>query len=304
MRLAAIDIGSNAARLLISDAVTNEQGKTQFQKLNLVRVPLRLGFDVFEDNTISPEKENMIIKTIRSYKLLTDVYGVEYMKACATSAMRDAVNGRDIIRKVKDETGIDIEIISGDAEASLIYENHVAENMDKEHSYLYIDVGGGSTELTFFADGRLVFKRSFNIGTIRILKKQVDEFMWDEMRDFIKRETKGHEGDMVAIGSGGNINKVFSISKRKEGKPLHLDLLKDYYRELSSFSLEERIRIYKMREDRADVIVPALLIYVNVMKWANIEEIYVPKIGLADGLIQHLYYEVEKSNKKQAFAKR
>jgi exopolyphosphatase / guanosine-5'-triphosphate,3'-diphosphate pyrophosphatase len=300
MRLAAIDIGSNAARLLISDAFINEQGKAQFQKLNLVRVPLRLGFDVFEDNIISEEKENMIIKTIRSYKLLTDVYGVEYMKACATSAMRDASNGREIMRKVKEDTGVDIEIITGDAEASLIYENHVAENMDKEHSYLYIDVGGGSTELTFFADARLMFKRSFNIGTIRILKKQVDEFMWDEMRDFIKRETKTHERDMVAIGSGGNINKVFSMSKRKEGKPLHLDLLKDYYRELNSFSLQERIRIYKMREDRADVIVPALLIYVNVMKWANIEEIYVPKIGLADGLIQHLYYEVEKTkNKKQ-----
>jgi exopolyphosphatase/guanosine-5'-triphosphate,3'-diphosphate pyrophosphatase len=298
MRLAAIDIGSNAARLLISDAFINDQGKTQFQKLNLVRVPLRLGFDVFEDNLISEEKENMIIKTIRSYKLLTDVYGVEYMKACATSAMRDATNGPQIMRKVKDETGIDIEIITGDAEASLIYENHVAENMDKEHSYLYIDVGGGSTELTFFADGRLVFKRSFNIGTIRILKKQVDEFMWDEMRDFIKRETRGHERDMVAIGSGGNINKVFSISKRKEGKPLHLDLLKDYYRELSSFSVEERIRIYKMREDRADVIVPALLIYVNVMKWSNIEEIYVPKIGLADGLIQHLYQEVKSEKSK------
>jgi len=297
MRLAAIDIGSNAARLLISDAFTNEQGKPQFQKLNLVRVPLRLGFDVFEDNVISEERENMIIKTIRSYKLLTDVYGVEYMKACATSAMRDASNGAEIIRKVKEDTGVEIEIITGDAEASLIYENHVAENMDKEHSYLYIDVGGGSTELTFFADGRLIFKRSFNIGTIRILKKQVDEFMWDEMRDFIKRETKGHEGDMVAIGSGGNINKVFSISKRKEGKPLQLDLLKDYYRELGSFSLEERIRIYKMREDRADVIVPALMIYVNVMKWSNIEEIYVPKIGLADGLIQHLYYEVEKRQK-------
>lgn len=294
MRLAAIDIGSNAARLLISDAFPNEQGKIQFQKLNLVRVPLRLGFDVFEDNVISHEKENMIIKTIRSYKLLADVYGVEYMKACATSAMRDASNGREIIRKVKEDTGVEIEIITGEAEASLIYENHVAENMDKEHSYLYIDVGGGSTELTFFADGRLIFKRSFNIGTIRLLKKQVDEFMWDEMRDFIKRETKGHEGDMVAIGSGGNINKVFSISKRKEGKPLQLDLLKDYYRELGSFSLEERIRIYKMREDRADVIVPALMIYVNVMKWSNIEEIYVPKIGLADGLIQHLYYEVEK----------
>ena len=283
MRLAAIDIGSNAARLLISDATTNDQGKTQFQKLNLIRVPLRLGFDVFEDNHISTEKEEMIIKTIRSYKLLIDVYGVEHMKACATSAMRDAGNGPEIIRKVKEDTGIDIEIITGDAEASLIYENHVAENMDKEHSYLYIDVGGGSTELTFFADGNLVFKRSFNIGTIRILKKQVDEFMWDEMRDFIKRETRGHEKDMVAIGSGGNINKVFSISKRKEGKPLQLDLLKDYYRELSSFSVVDRIRIYKMREDRADVIVPALSIYVNVMRWANIQDIYVPKIGLADG---------------------
>jgi len=300
MRLAAIDIGSNAARLLISDATTNDQGKTQFQKLNLVRVPLRLGFDVFEDNTISKEREDMIIKTIWSYKLLIEVYGVEYMKACATSAMRDATNGIEIIKKVKDDTGIEIEIISGDAEASLIYENHIAENLDKEHSYLYIDVGGGSTELTFFADGKLAFKRSFNIGTIRILKKQVDEFMWDEMRDFIKRETKGHERDMVAIGSGGNINKVFSISKRKEGKPLQLDLLKDYYRELSSFSVEERIRIYKLREDRADVIVPALSIYVNVMRWADIQEIYVPKIGLADGLIQHLYAEVksQKSNVK------
>jgi len=298
MRLAAIDIGSNAARLLISDAITNEQGKTQFQKLNLVRVPLRLGFDVFEDNTISEEREEMILKTIRSYKLLIDVYGVEYMKACATSAMRDASNGPEIIKKVKEETGIEIEIITGDAEASLIYENHVAENMDKDHSYLYIDVGGGSTELTFFADGNLVFKRSFNIGTIRILKKQVDEFMWDEMRDFIKRETKGHERDMVAIGSGGNINKVFSISKRKEGKPLQLDLLKDYYRELNSFTLEDRMRIYKMREDRADVIVPALSIYVNVMRWANIQEIYVPKIGLADGLIQHLYGEVKSQKLK------
>lgn len=293
MRLAAIDIGSNAARLLISDAITNEQGKTQFQKLNLVRVPLRLGFDVFENNRISQERENMIIKTIRSYKLLTDVYGVEYMKACATSAMRDALNGQAIIRRVKEETGIEIEIITGDTEASLIYENHVAENMDTGHSYLYIDVGGGSTELTFFADGRLEFKRSFNIGTIRILKHQVDEFMWDEMRDYIKRETRNHVGDIAAIGSGGNINKVFSLSKRKEGKPLQLDLLKDYYRELSSFSLHERIRIYNMREDRADVIVPALSIYINVMKWAGIEEIHVPKIGLADGLIQHLFEQVK-----------
>jgi exopolyphosphatase/guanosine-5'-triphosphate,3'-diphosphate pyrophosphatase len=295
MRLAAIDIGSNAARLLISEVERGDSGKPRFQKLNLVRVPLRLGFDVFENRLISPEKAEMIVKTIKSYKYLIDVYQVSGLKACATSAMRDARNGNEIIERVRNETGIRIDIISGDAEASLIYENHVAENLDKEHSYLYIDVGGGSTELTFFADSKLVFKRSFNIGTIRLLKKQVDEFMWDEMKDFIRRETKGHLTDMVAIGSGGNINKVFSLSKRKEGKPLQLDLLKDYYKEFSSFSVEDRMKLYKLREDRADVIVPALLIYINVMRWSNISEIYVPKIGLVDGLIQNLYAEITKT---------
>ncbi len=293
MRLAAIDIGSNAARLLISEVEINGQGKPQFQKLNLVRVPLRLGFDVFENKFISPDREKMVINTIKSYKLLADVYDVRAMKACATSAMRDASNGRDIIRKVKEETGIEIEIITGDVEATYIYENHVAENLDKDHSYLYIDVGGGSTELTLFAEGLLIFKRSFNIGTIRILKNLVDDFMWDEMRDFIRKDVKNYVNGLVAIGSGGNINKVFSMSKRKEGKPLQLELLKDYYRELSSFSLADRMRIYKLREDRADVIVPAISIYVNVMKWANITDIYVPKIGLADGMIQHLYLEMQ-----------
>lgn len=292
MKLAAIDIGSNAARLLISEVEVNPAGKPQFQKLNLVRVPLRLGFDVFERQEISAQKKELIIKTIKSYKLLTEIYGVEKMMACATSAMRDAKNGPEIIDQIKEETGITIEIISGDTEANYIYENHIAEYLDTDHTYLYVDVGGGSTELTFFAAGELVFKRSFNIGTIRILKNQVDDFTWDEMRDFIKRETRGHERSMVAIGSGGNINKIFSLSKKKEGKPLTLDMLKDYYRELSSFPLEERMRLYKLREDRADVIVPALLIYVNVMKWANIEEIFVPKIGLADGLIQHLYRQI------------
>jgi len=296
MRLAAIDIGSNAARLLISDVLLSENGKPSFQKCNLVRVPLRLGFDVFENQQISPEKEEMIIKTIRAYKQLIEVYDVIHVKACATSAMRDAKNAARIIQRVKEETGILIEVITGDAEASYIYENHIAENLDKNHSYLYIDVGGGSTELTFFADTKLVFKRSFNIGTIRLLKNQVDEYMWDDMKDFIRRETKQHEDDIIAIGSGGNINKVFSLSKRKEGKPLQIELLKDYYKELSSFSVEERILNYHLREDRADVIVPALSIYVNVMRWANIQEIYVPKIGLADGLIQHLYEELQKNS--------
>jgi exopolyphosphatase/guanosine-5'-triphosphate,3'-diphosphate pyrophosphatase len=292
MRLAAIDIGSNAARLLISD-VTHHENKPQFQKINLVRVPLRLGFDVFDQKQISAEKEDMILNTLKAYKFLLDAYGVKHLKAAATSAMRDASNARAVIDRVRKETGIGIEVISGDAEASLIYENHVAENMDKNHTYLYIDVGGGSTEITFFANSKLIFKRSFDIGTIRLLKDMVDEYHWDDMKDFIKRETKNY-GDIIAIGSGGNINKIFSISKRKEGKPLHIQLLKDYYKEFSNFSLADRMRLYKLREDRADVIVPALLIYINVMRWANIEEIYVPKIGLADGLIQHLYYELRR----------
>jgi exopolyphosphatase/guanosine-5'-triphosphate,3'-diphosphate pyrophosphatase len=296
MKLAAIDIGSNAARLLISDVIQSNNKRPQFQKVNLVRVPLRLGFDVFENNEISKEKEEMILNTIKAYKLLMDAYGVQYCKAAATSAMRDAVNANRILDRVRKETGIGIEVITGDAEASFIYENHIAENLDKNHTYLYIDVGGGSTELTFFANGKLIFKRSFDIGTIRLLKNQVDDFLWGEMKDFVKRETKPYQ-DIVAIGSGGNINKVFSLSKRKEGKPLPLELLKDYYKELSSFSVAERIRLYKLREDRADVIVPALFIYINVMRWANIPEIFVPKIGLADGLIQHLYDELKVEGK-------
>ncbi len=291
MRLAAIDIGSNAARLLISDVVRNAEGKPDFNKLNLVRVPLRLGFDVFEKKEISPEKTVMILQTIKAYKCLIDVYDVKFVKACATSAMRDAVNGPAIIEQVKQETGIEIKIISGDEEAAVIYENHVAENLDKDYSYLYIDVGGGSTELTLFSQNQLVFKQSFNIGTIRLLKNQVTEKHWDELKNYIREKTRGLK-QVVAIGTGGNINKVFSMSKKKDGKPLPLELLKDYYKELSNFSLYARMRTYNLREDRADVILPALQIYINAMRWASIEEIYVPKIGLADGLLHTLYEEV------------
>jgi exopolyphosphatase/guanosine-5'-triphosphate,3'-diphosphate pyrophosphatase len=292
VRLAAIDIGSNAARLLITDVIETPQTKPEFLKIALVRVPLRLGFDVFEKGEISTARAEKILKTIQSYKLLMDVYDVKYLKACATSAMRDAVNGPAIISRVKQETGVEIEIISGQEEASFIYENHVAENMSKEESYLYIDVGGGSTELTFFSDGKLIFKESFNIGTIRLLKNQVQEKQWDIMKEFIKSRTKGYH-HVTAIGSGGNINKIFSISKRKDGKPLSLELLRDYYKEFSSLTLAQRMSLYRLREDRADVLVPALLIYINVMRWADAEEIFVPKIGLADGLVQSLYEQVK-----------
>nr|WP_294908408.1 exopolyphosphatase [uncultured Lacibacter sp.] len=295
MKLAAIDIGSNAARLLITEVEENGKGTPQFNKLNLVRVPLRLGFDVFESGDISKIKINKVVETIKAYKHLLNIYEVKYLKACATSAMRDAKNAQDIIRKVKLETGIEIQVISGDEEASYIYENHIAENLAGEHSYLYIDVGGGSTELTFFNEGKLVFKESFNIGTIRLLKGLVTDQHWEDMKDYIKSHTKGKNG-IIAIGSGGNINKVFSLSKKKEGKPLSLELLRDYHKEFSSFTLEERMKVYKIREDRADVILPAIQIYINVMRWADIEEIYVPKIGLADGLVHMLYDEVKNKN--------
>ena len=292
LKLAAIDIGSNAARLLITEVVQELNGDTVFNKMNLVRVPLRLGFDVFEQGYISKQRLGMMLQTMKAFKHLCNAYEVSHIKACATSAMRDAKNSEDIIRKVRLETEIPIEIISGDLEAGLIYENHIAESMDKDHSYLYIDVGGGSTELSFFSNNILIYKKSFNIGTIRLLKNMVTEKEWDEMKETIRAVTKGHK-EVVAIGSGGNINKVFSMSKRKDGKPLSIELLRDYYKELSSVTLADRIVKYGLREDRADVIVPAILIYINSMRWANAAEIYVPKIGLADGLIRHLWEEVK-----------
>ena len=290
MKLAAIDIGSNAARLLITEVTTDKNNKASFTKLSLVRVPLRLGFDVFESGKISAHKAGLLLLTMKGFLNLMQAFEVKKMRACATSAMRDAANAHEIITGVKKETGIDIEVISGGDEASLVFENHIAENLNKDHSYLYIDVGGGSTELTFFSNNNLIFKDSFNIGTIRLLKNQVNDFSWDEMKEIIKTKTKGFK-TVTAIGSGGNINKIFSISKRKDGKPLSFDLLRDYYKELSNVSLEDRINIYKLKEDRADVIVPALKIYISCMRWAGAEEIYVPKIGLADGLIQHLWEE-------------
>ncbi len=290
MRLAAIDIGSNASRLLISEVTVNGDGVSSFNKLNLIRVPLRLGFDVFETGEISKERKRMILQTMKAYAHLMNAYGVDKSIAVATSAMRDARNRNEVVRKIFLETGINIKVISGDFEASLIYESHVAENLNDSNNYLYVDVGGGSTELTFFSNNTLVYKRSFNIGTIRLLKNMVTDADWQEMKDAIRENLRGHK-KTIAIGTGGNINKVFSLSKKKDGKPLHVDVLKDYYKEFSSCSLEDRIRLYNLREDRADVIVPALMIYLQVMKWGNMDEMLVPKIGLADGLIQHLYAE-------------
>ncbi len=300
MKLAAIDIGSNAARLLITDALENGK-KTEFIKLNLVRVPLRLGFDVFEKGMIGEDKQKMILNTMSAFKNLLDAYGIQHLKACATSAMRDAGNSKDIIAQVKKKTGIQIEIISGDMEAGLVFETHIAEKLDKTKSYLYIDVGGGSTELIYYNAAKQRFKKSFNIGTIRLLRKDVTPEMWIEMKEFLDTHIKTKK-PIYAIGSGGNINKIFSISKKKEGTALPFSAIKSYLKEFSALTVEQRIKNYKFKEDRADVIVPALEIFNNVMRWAGATEIYVPKIGVADGLIHSLYEEVKATEKKEATA--
>jgi exopolyphosphatase/guanosine-5'-triphosphate,3'-diphosphate pyrophosphatase len=289
--LAAIDIGSNAARLLIADASPYFTGGVDYTKLTLLRIPLRLGVDVFSKGYIGEEKVTQLMDSLRAYKLMMKIYKVGALKACATSAMRDAANGEEILRRAKEETGVEIKIITGKEEADIIYETHIAENLAYNKSYLYIDVGGGSTELTLFSKNVVVFKESFNIGTIRLLQGKVTDDTWDQMKAFIKNGVKNY-GPVEAIGTGGNINKVFSLSKRKEGKPLPLELLRDYYKELSAATLEERMHRYQLRTDRADVIVPALQIYISVMRWADAEEIFVPKIGLADGLIKMLYKEI------------
>lgn len=295
MILAAIDIGSNAARLLISEASVYTDNTVDFTKINLLRIPLRLGIDVFDKGFITSERKKNLIETMRAYKILMDIYKVEAMKACATSAMRDASNGAEIIEEVYSETGIKIDIISGQEEANIIYETHIAEKLAYNKSYLYIDVGGGSTEATLFSNNKIVFKESFNIGTIRLLHDKVKDEQWEQMKTFIKSNIKDYQ-PIEAIGSGGNINKIFSISKRKEGKPLPLDLLKDYYKEMSYTTVQERKHLYGFRDDRADVIVPALQIFISIMRWANADEIYVPKIGLADGIIKILYQEEARKN--------
>ncbi|WP_018675074.1 exopolyphosphatase [Riemerella columbina] len=295
MRIAAIDIGSNAARLLINEVIVNSDGQPHFTKLNLLRIPLRLGMDVFTKGEIGEERSKMVLDSMKIFSDLMKVYKVEHYRACATSAMRDAKNGKELIKKVKKTSGITIDIISGNEEANLVYENHIAEGLDNEYDYLYIDVGGGSTELTFYENGKTKYEHSFNIGTIRLLNHLVTDKQWKEMKDVIKANVVSDK-PIVAIGSGGNINKVFSMSKSKEGRALPSSVLKKYYKEFSSLSVAERVVKYKIREDRADVIVPALQIFNNVLQWSKISKIFVPKISVADGVIHQVYEKVSKNN--------
>jgi exopolyphosphatase/guanosine-5'-triphosphate,3'-diphosphate pyrophosphatase len=292
MTLAAIDIGSNGAKLLINEVSQDDKGNDVFTKINFIRVPLRLGFDVFEEQNISEKKIQMFMHTMKAYKHLIDAYEVQHTKVCATSAMRDAENANEIIKRIKKECDLEIEVISGDYEASLLYENSITKNLGTDYSYLLIDVGGGSTELSFFNKGVLTFKKSFDIGAIRLLKNVITESDWNELREFIIARKKEYK-NIIAIGFGGNIIKAFSMSKRKNGKALSVDFLKAFYKELNALPLEERIIKYGLRKDRADVIVPALEIFINILRWFSIEKIFVPKIGLSDGLIRHLWEDVK-----------
>lgn len=292
MVLAAIDIGSNAARLLIQEVSIDDQGHAHFTKLNLLRFPLRLGLDVFSDGNISAKKRQLTLDAMEVYATVMRMYNVAYYRACATSAMRDASNGKSLIKKIAQKTGIEIEIISGAEEAQMLIENHFETFLNDDKSYLYIDVGGGSTELTLINKQQIQFKESFNIGTIRLLSNNVSTNQWNDLKNKIKQIGKLSK-KITAIGSGGNINKVFSLSKFKENKPLSLALLEKYYQDLNKLTVHERMEAYNIREDRADVIVPALKIYITVMKAANIDEIYVPKIGVADGIIKSIWRSLQ-----------
>jgi exopolyphosphatase/guanosine-5'-triphosphate,3'-diphosphate pyrophosphatase len=286
LRYAAIDIGSNAVRLLIADIIENN-GSVSFKKNTLIRVPLRLGDDAFLNQHISDKKAVDLVKSMQAFRKLMDVYRVGEYMAFATSAMREAKNGKEVVQKVKDEADIDLEIIHGQKEAKIIYASHAEQTIDKSKNYLYIDVGGGSTELSLFSEGGLFASRSFNIGTIRMLDNQDKEETWNEMRDFLRENTRLFK-IISGIGTGGNINKLYKLSEEKSNAPLSFNKLKTLYNYLNSFSLKDRINVLGLNQDRADVIIPACEIYLAVMKWSNIKNIFVPSVGMVDGIIQTL----------------
>jgi len=287
LKFAAIDIGSNAVRLLLS-GVFEEAHSATFRKMSLIRMPLRLGDDAFSHKVISDRKVSQLVKTMVGFKHLIDAFGPLDLMACATSAMREAENGAEICHRILAESGIAVDIIDGVREAQLIFENKSADLLGGNGAYLYVDIGGGSTDITLFSQGRIITSASFNIGTIRLLEGLVSKTQWKQMKLWLKNSTAGHSS-LAAIGSGGNINKVFRLANCKNGKPLSENKMMKVRRFLKHFTVEQRIRELALRPDRADVIIPALDIYLRVMKWSGIRKIFVPQVGLADGIVRILY---------------
>ncbi|WMW78709.1 exopolyphosphatase [Flavobacterium sp. 20NA77.7] len=288
-KYAAIDIGSNAMRLLITNIVEQKDKATQFNKSALIRVPIRLGQDAFTVGEISEENIDRMVDAMKAFKLLMKVYKVERYMACATSAMREAYNGKDVVDIVLQKSDIKIDIIDGKKEAAIITASDLHQFIKTNENYLYVDVGGGSTEFSLFSNGKLVVSKSFKNGTVRLLNNMVNEVVWQEIEKWIKTHTEGIE-NIILIGSGGNINKTFKLSGKSQDKPLSYKYLKNQFDYLNGLTYEQRIAELGLNQDRADVIIPALTIYLCAMRWSGAKHIYVPKIGLSDGIVKAMYY--------------
>ncbi len=283
----AIDIGTNAARLLVGEVVVEE--KTTFlRKVSYTRIPLRLGYDVFENGEISREKEEDFLKTIQAFKLIAEVFKVRGLRACATSAMREAANGALVQQRIAEETGVNIEVIDGDEEARLIFGTFNLLNINKDVAYIVIDVGGGSSEVTIFDNGVKVAEKSFKVGTIRLLKEKTSESIWNEIEQWIGENTNPKYTYRI-YGTGGNINKCHKLLGKQIDEAISYREIDELHENLSKITVAKRMMKYQLKPDRADVIVPALLIYKYIMRSMKAKEIIVPKIGLVDGIIYDLY---------------
>ncbi|WP_264538259.1 Ppx/GppA phosphatase family protein [Flavobacterium sp. N1736] len=288
-KYAAIDIGSNAMRLLISNVVEQEGKEPQFNKSSLVRVPIRLGQDAFTVGEISEENIDRMVDAMKAFNLLMKVHKVERYMAFATSAMREAYNAKEVVALIKKKADIKIEIIDGKKEAAIIASTDLHHLLKSDETYLFVDVGGGSTEFTLFSDGKMITSRSFKAGTVRLLNNMVHDVVWDEIEKWIKTNTADYE-EVTLIGSGGNINKLFKMSGKQQEKPLSYIYINSQYAFLNSLTYEQRIAELGLNSDRADVIIHATRIYLNAMKWSGARQIYVPKIGLSDGIVKAMYY--------------
>ena len=289
-KYAAIDIGSNAVRVLIANVVEVEQHPPKFMKSSMVRVPIRLGEDSFTVGEISAKNIMRMVKAMKAFKLIMQVNNVTHYMACATSALREANNAHEVVDVGAKKTGIHIDVIDGKREAEIISTTNIFDFIQRDRTFLYVDVGGGSTEFSVLVKGERVASKSFKIGTVRMINNLVSAKVWDEIEAWITEQIEG-KGKIALLGSGGNINKLFKLSKVKEGRPLTLIKLNTLYNKLNALSYEERIMQLELNPDRSDVIIPALQIYLKALKWSNSTEVYVPKIGLSDGMIKVLYQE-------------
>lgn len=294
MILSAIDIGSNAVRLLIEEIVITEKDEYYFRKISLTRVPLRLGEDVFDKGEISANKSKKLIKTIKAFKHLMEVNDVNHFRACATSAMREAKNGKNIIEQIKSKTKINVEIIKGSEEAELILSNFHTANLKRNQTYLYIDVGGGSTEVSILRNNKKIKSKSFKLGTVRMLKNKVEKNIWKEAKKWIE-ELKIKE-NVISIGTGGNINRIYKESIHSFGAKIKYEEIEKIVTHIAKYSYEDRIKKLRLKPDRADVIIPAGEIYLSFMRYAKSSEMIVPKVGLSDGIVYNLF----KNNKKKS----